>query len=169
MKGTKPLNAHGQRPSGYTLIELVISMTVLSLIGLVSSNLISGSMSIYTRIVPAMEMSYQSDLALRTMKREIRDLSDADAIVTMSSATFAFIDSASNTVTYALTETNLTRNGDLLASDVNSLTFRYWEIDGTVAESPEDVRLIEVDLSMQSGDETWQVRTPIFPRYFGFL
>lgn len=152
---------------GFTLIEMIMSMTVLSIIGLVSSSVIMESMRIYKRTVPAIDADYRSNLALRTMKREIRELSETDAISVFTSSTFAFIDSFENSISYELTGTNLTRNGDLLASGVTSMTFRYWQMDGTVAALTSEVRLIEVDLTVQSGEQSLHVRTQIFPRNLG--
>jgi prepilin-type N-terminal cleavage/methylation domain-containing protein len=157
----------GRCGRGYTLVEMVVSITILGIIGLVCSGVILESMRVYSRTVPALDAGYKTDLALRTMKREIRDLQNTTSITSFGATAFSFKDSANNIIAYALSNGNLTRNGDLLAAGVTSLTFRYWQSDGNTASTAAKVHLIEVDLTVQNGDQSSRARTQIFPRNLG--
>ena len=75
-----------------------------------------------------------------------------------------FDDTSDTTLAYSLSSGNLSRNGDLLAQGVTSLTFTYWESDGTTASSASDLHLVEVDLTVTVGGEPYRVRTAAFPR-----
>jgi prepilin-type N-terminal cleavage/methylation domain-containing protein len=153
--------------SGYTLVEMVVSITILGIIGLVCSGVILESMRVYSRTVPALDAGYKTDLALRTMKRDIRDLQNTASISSLSATAFTFKDSASNTIAYAMSNGDLTRNGNLLAEGVTSLTFRYWQSNGSTASTAAKVHRIEVDFTVQNGSETSRARTQIFPRNLG--
>ena len=144
-----------------------MSMTVLSIIGLVTSKVILESMRTYSRTVPSLDAAYKSELALRSMKRDIRDLRRTDSISVYTSTSFTFLDSSRNTVAYALSGTDLTRNGDLLAEGVTSMTIRYWQSDGTTATDSDDLHRVEIDLTIQNGDEVYRARSEIFPRNLG--
>lgn len=159
--------SHSSTRGGFTLIELVASMTVLSVIALVAANVIMESMRVYARAVPAMDASYKSNLALRTMLRDIRDLDDLGSISTFGNTAFTFQDSNDTTVAYLLSGGRLTRNGDLLTDDVTSLTFSYLQKDGTTASDAEDLYLVEVDLTVRCSDQVLRARTIAFPRSLG--
>lgn len=152
---------------GFTLVELVASMTVLAIIALIASNVIVESMRVYARAVPAMGASYKADLALRTMLRDIRDLSDRSAITTFTSTAFTFQNSDGMEIAFLLTGTDLTRNGDLLADDVTAFAFQYLEDDGSAAGSTDDLHLVDIDFTVQSGTQTLRSRSLVFPRSLG--
>ncbi|MGB0951610.1 MAG: PulJ/GspJ family protein [Planctomycetota bacterium] len=153
--------------NGFTLVELVASMTVLAIIALIASNVIMESMRVYSRAIPAMGVSYKSDLALRTLLRDIRDLSDRNAISVFTSTAFTFEDSNGTEIAYVLTGTDLTRNGDLLADDVISFSFQYLESDGSVAGDAIDLHLVDIDFTVQSGNQSLRSRSLAFPRSLG--
>ncbi|MHC4822484.1 MAG: PulJ/GspJ family protein [Planctomycetota bacterium] len=167
MKLRQGSRAPGGRQRGFTLVELVMSMTVLSIIGLVTSKVILESMRSYSRTVPSLDASYKSELALRSLKRDVRDLRRLDSISVFTSTSFAFLDSWRNPVSYTLSGTDLTRNGDLLAEGVTSLTFTYWQSDGTTATDSDDLHHVEIDMTVQNGDEVYRARSEVFPRNLG--
>ena len=150
--------------SGYTLMEMVTVMTILSVIGLVSSYAIIEGAKVYARTAPSMEASYQAHLAIERLRRDIYDMKDTASITTFTSTALTFDDTSDTTLAYSLSAGDLQRNGDLLAQGVTSLTFTYWKSDGTTASAAADLHLVEVDLTVQIGDEPYRVRTAAFPR-----
>ena len=155
------------RTPGYTLVEMVAVITILSIIGMVSSYVIFESMKVYARTVPAMDATYQASLAVERMKSEIRDMKDTASITTFTSTALTFRDSADQTIAYSLSGSNLLRNGDLLARGVTAFGFSYWKRDGTTASAAVDLHLLELDLTVQTGSQPYRVRTAVFPRNLG--
>lgn len=153
--------------SGYTLVEMVVVMVILGIVGLVAAVVLLESMRVYARIVPAMDASYKAQHAVQRMKREIRGLKDAASISSLTTSAFTFADTSDQTVSYVFTGSDLTRNGDLLADGVRAMNFSYFQKDGSPAASPADLHLVEVDLTVQNGDELSRVQTPVFPRNLG--
>ncbi len=152
------------RVGGWTLVEMVTVMVIMSIIGLVVSYVIIESTKTYARTVPAMDASYKAELAANRMKREIRDMKATSTVSTMTSSALTFDDSSSTTIAYSLSGTDLTRNGDLLASGVSSLAFSYWQSDGTSASSASDLHLIELDMTVVTGSEPYRLQVAAFPR-----
>ena len=155
------------RTRGYTLVELVVVMTILSIVGMVSSYVIIESAKVYARTTPAMISSYQARLSVQRMQREIRDMKDTASITAFTATALTFDDSADNTIAYSLSAGDLSRNGDLLAQGVTSLTFTYWKSDGTTASASADLYLIEIDLTVETAGQPYRVQTAVFPRNLG--
>ena len=152
------------RTSGYTLMEMVVVMTIMSIVGMVSSYVIIESMKVYARTAPALEATYQARLSAERMKREIRDMKDTASITVFTATALTFDDSSSNMIAYSLSGGNLSRNGDLLAQGGTSLTFSYWKSDGTSASVAADLHLVEIDLTVQRGNEPYRLQAAVFPR-----
>ncbi len=150
--------------SGYTLVEMVAVMTILSVVGLVSSYVIIESMKVYARTAPAMDASYQALLSVQRMKHDIRDMKDTDSITTFTATALTFDDSSDTTIAYSLSGGDLLRDGDLLAQGVTSLSFSYWKSDGTSASVADDLHLVEIDLTVESRAEPYRLQTAVFPR-----
>lgn len=160
---TRPATPTGRR-GGYTLMEMVSVITIMSIVGSLASFVVIQSMQVYAFAVPSMEASYQARLASRRMVEDVRELGDPASISTLTSTAFTFDDAATNTVSYALSGTDLLRNGDRIARSVSGLTFEYWKSDGTVASAAADVHLVGIDLTVTSGGHPYRVRTAAFPR-----
>ena len=149
---------------GYTLVEMVSVIAILSIVALVSSGVLVQGMSTYARTVPAMDASYQLDHAQNVLRRELRDLAGTDTITTMGATSLSFDTKDGTTVTYSLSGTDLLRNGDLLAQGVTALAFRYWAADGTAATAAADVHFLETDLTVTVGSQSQRSQWAAFPR-----
>jgi hypothetical protein len=124
-------------------------------------------MRVYARAAPAMDAAYQARLAVERMKREIRDLEDTAAITSFLPTALTFVDSSRNTIAYAASGSTLLRNGDLLARGLSALTFGYRRGDASTALVPSELRLVEIDLTVQSGGQPFRIQTAVFPRALG--
>lgn len=158
------IDARASSARGHTLVEMVVVITVLGIIALVPSVVIVESMRIHNRVAPTLEASYQARLATEKMKRELRELDDTSKIGLMSATSLAFVDGEGDTITYALTGTDLTRNDDLLAQGVTDLNFAFVQQDGKVVSTSADLALIEIDLTVQVGVQEYRVLTMVHPR-----
>ena len=162
---TRPLKAVRPDPArGYTLAEMVVATVVLGIVTLVPSMVIVQSMKVYSSAAPAMNASYQANLAAAHLWRDISGLQSINSFA----ADALSIDDAQGTgIAYGLDGTDLKRNDDLLAQGVSSLAFHCWASDGTAAADVVDVHLIEYDLTVSSGGQPYRVQGTVFPRAFG--
>jgi prepilin-type N-terminal cleavage/methylation domain-containing protein len=152
---------------GFTLVEMVLTISIVGIIVLVASFVVVESVKIYAGTATALDAAYQSRLALERMTREIHDVKDSSSITTFTASALTFTNSSNVSIAYALSSGNLTRNGDLLAKGATALSFTYWKKDGTSATLGSNVYLIEIDLTVQSGNAPYRVRTAVFPRNLG--
>ena len=151
---------------GYTLVEMVAVIAILSIVGMTSSYVILESMKVYARTAPALDAAYEARLASGRLKSDLRDMQPG-SITTLSPTALSFQVSTGQPITYGLAGTNLLRNGDLLAKGVTSLGFTYWGADGTNTTTAAEVHLVEVDLTVQSLGQTFRIQSAVFPRGLG--
>lgn len=152
---------------GYTLIEMVLSLSIMIIVGGVASHVILQSMKVYSRTVPATDAAYQVSSSIERMKREIRAMKDRESLTEMTSTALSFENAADETISYEYSGGMLTRNGDLLAEGVTSFSFEYWQADGTAAITKADLRLLEIDLTVERGGQVRRMHTAVFPRVLG--
>lgn len=152
---------------GFTLIEAVLTIGILSVVGLTASYVITSGMSVQAQAAPRMEASYQARLALEWLRRDIRSLAGPGGITVFTPAAFEFLDLHGNTVSYAFAAGDLSRNGDLLAQGLTTFGFSYRDRHGAPAASALDLRTVEVDFVVQVADQKELGHALVFPRSLG--
>ena len=154
------------RPAGYTLVEMIMVIVILVILGSVASFVIVEATRVYARTAPATDAAWQAQTAMERMRREIRSIRTTSAadIPAFTTTSLSFIDTDGNAVTFALSGSELQRNGDVLAEGVSSLAFTYLKSDGTAASAAAEIRLIWMALQLSSGSETYSLATHLFPR-----
>lgn len=153
-----------RRSGGYTLVELVAVLSVLSVIGMVTSGIVLSAMQVYARAVPSMDASYRVRWAAQRLQADLRSMQSPSDISVLGAGAVTFLDGDGSSIAYTLASGALTREGETLATGVTSLAFTYWDSTGSETAVAADVRLIQVDLSAQSGAETESLRVLAYPR-----
>ena len=100
----------------------------------------------------------------------IRSATVAD-VTTMSATNLQFNDISANNTQFqrigASAPYSITRNGNVLANNVQSMTFSYYQQDGTsVASTTATLWFVVIDVIVQEGSQTLEVRTRVHPRNF---
>ncbi|MFT5051543.1 MAG: prepilin-type N-terminal cleavage/methylation domain-containing protein [Chlamydiales bacterium] len=149
---------------GYTLMEMVLVMVIMSTIGLVSSYAIVESMKTYALVAPSIDASYQARLASERLRRDIRELISTDTVSSMTATGLTFDDGTGTTIAYTFSGSDLLRNGDLLATGMSAFAFAYRKSDGTLASAAVELHLIEVDFTVRVAGKDHRLRTAVFPR-----
>lgn len=139
--------------NGFTLVELVVGMTAGVVISLVAMFLYAPVDNFVFTQTRRSGVSGAADAIARILK-EVRRLDDPSQITIWSASDFEFVDIDSNTVRFRLSGSNILRDSDVLASDVQSLTFAYLDEDGVVATVVGDIRIVDVEVVKTSGTHT---------------
>lgn len=142
-------------------------MVIMSIIGLVSSYALVESMKVYALVAPSLDAAYQSRLADERLSRDIRDLSATSSVSSMTASGLTFDDTSGNTIAYVYSDSELRRNGDLLAQGVTSFSFAYRKTDGTTANTAADLHLVEIDFTVRVSDQDRRRQSVVFPRALG--
>lgn len=154
--------------SGFTLIELIISIVLVGLLAVVGSSMIADSFGT-SRMVNANNASTaQARYALERLVREIREVKfdstgSQYCINTMTGNKLVFYKTsgtydstcATNAVATTITQSgaNLTLNGAILSDQVvtSGLAFAYYQNDGVTASgtTAANVRFIQITLPLR--------------------
>ena len=153
---------------GFTLIEIIIVIVILSIISAISIKFVVDSLRIYTMTVNQKILFDEGKLALEKICRDIRDARSVTRPFTGSSSNWMRLirtnatsgDVVSETIDYQLTGTTLEKDKATpnvtvaLASNVSAFT---------VTRSTNDEITLELTLSLGSGENV-TLRTKVYPK-----
>lgn len=149
------------KKNGFTLIETVVVILIMGIIAAIGVPLLLEATEAMSFLTVRPDLTQSADVALSRMSREIRRLRDDISISVATASQFAFYDIDNVLISYSRIGVNLMRNTlttDILASNINSLIFTYYDDDGNVLANPTvgigtltNIRRIEITLVFQSG------------------
>jgi prepilin-type N-terminal cleavage/methylation domain-containing protein len=132
--------AAARRARGFTMIELVIVIVLVSVAALVFSKMFIEAVRSYEWVDVEKEKLQEARYAQERMTREFRRVRDNVSINAATATTFTFVDRDAATISISWngvkgTDLVYTKNGTarVLAAGVDSLAFAYWKTNGTVA------------------------------------
>ncbi len=157
-----------QRQGGFSLIELVLVIIILSIIAAVGSQMLGNGFNAYFTGRDIINAEWQGRYAMQRIMRELRHVRSATAgDLVMATNQITFTDNNANVITYARAGTILTRNGTALADGVTGLTFHYIQSDGiTTAAVASDVSYISINLDVSLNGSNYSLRNTLHPRAF---
>jgi prepilin-type N-terminal cleavage/methylation domain-containing protein len=164
-----------KKEKGFTLVELVIAITIAGIAAATIGAILLGTVKAWTFKFNRSDILWDGRLAINRMTREIRTVRDSVSVTTASSSQFRFIDAGNVDITYSLSSTNLNRteNGtaNLLAENVSSLGFTYYDAAGTVIPSPTvspttDIKRVRINLTLIKNGQTLYLQSDSMPRNF---
>lgn len=162
-------NLIAQSETGFTLVELVLVILLLSIVSAVAAIPLMEGARAYISTEVRTDLTNQGRLAIERMAREIRTIRSrtaADLPGCCNAVTLSFVDTAGNAIVYTSDGVNITRNGVVLASaGAVTLNFSYFQQDGvTAAGSATQVWTIQVDMTDSRGGESQAYRIRVHPR-----
>jgi len=163
--------------NGFTLIELIIVITIIGIITGVVGFVLFGAVDAWTFKFNRSDILSDGRPAMNRMVREIREIRDNDSVATASSSEFRFTNVDNVDITYNLSSTDLNRtaNGvtNTLAEDVSGLTFTYYDscASGATPIAPTvgtdtNIRRVQIDLTLTKNGENLYVQSQSVPRNF---
>jgi len=160
---------------GFTLIEIVITIVLVSILSGLAAVIILQGVKAYSAEQIRSDVHYQAKLAVERMAREIRTIRSATAadITTMTATNLQFNNISGNNIQFqrsgASAPYTLLRNADVLATHVQSMTLSYFANDGTTVVTSGTVAnlwFVVIDVTDQQGSDSLQIRTRVHPRNF---
>jgi prepilin-type N-terminal cleavage/methylation domain-containing protein len=158
---------------GFTLIELVITIVLNGIVGVLILIMLTAGFSGLRSIFSVKRLIQEGELGLSKFTRETtliyRFINVGANIITFKSTLDTTI-----AITYLLDSDNFWRDigggYQLLVDNVNSGTsaFSYYKSDGGAATSFADIRRIRLTLNMQHGDKTIPLTADVFPAVIRF-
>ena len=159
---------------GFTLIEVVITIVLVSVLAGVAAMLMLQSIKSYAIEQSRSDVHYQVRFAIERMEREIRLIRSRTAadISIMNPGDISFTDIQNNKVRFQLSAGTIRRSQDngatwlTLATGVTALTFSYLQQDGVSSATATTLWFIGIDVIAQEGSETLEMRTRVYPMNF---
>lgn len=143
---------------GFTLIEFIVGMAAGVSVALVAMFLwapVDNWMFTQARRSGVTE----TETAVMRILREVRRVRSTNDISTFTSGQFSFTDIDSNSVSFSLSGTDLMRNSDVLARNVQALEFEYLDENSTSTAIKANIRVVRVTVELTSGGNTVRLRS----------
>lgn len=150
---------------GVTLIELIMTITIVGILTAVSSLYIKETIDLWRFLSFRSEAVAQGRTALFRMEREIRQIRDNAAVIAASVSQLRFFDINNVDINFTLSGGDLMRNADILASGASDLTFTYYNSANQAIVNPTtDIYRIDISVTIQSGGQSKTLKTQVYPR-----
>lgn len=166
---------------GFTLIELVITMTLIGIIAYIVAIALSTGIKAYFTTDFRKEALDQTRIAMERMTREIRNLRDSDDVGASSGTQFCFTDTEGTQINYSYSGSDIKRDtgncapgsGATLSTNITSFSFSYIRANGTsdagfVDTDPDDpatdTKRIRITFTATISTEPVTLQSEVWPR-----
>ncbi len=153
---------------GFTLVEIILSISLVSILFALTAILLSRGVSSFSTISQRGRQTQDARYAMERMMRELVLVkAGVGGDLNGTSATqISFKDKSGSNTDFHLNGQNLFRGSDLLLNRVTALTFTGYKTDGSVtASAPQTIRLrIQLTTLPQGETASLILRTDIFLR-----
>lgn len=168
------LRKTGSRPRGFTLLEMLLAIVIISAMVVAVAFILIRGMEAYTLVVDRREALQEARTAVNMMTNELQTIQDpSTGIAGISATSITFTPAAGGSVTYSVSGGNLLRGAKTLASSVSAATqFQYFTAGGASTSNPAQVYRIhiavEVDTPAGSGHGKATINSNVYlrNRYF---
>ena len=153
--------------SGFTLIELIVSMVLIAIVAASSIIILNEGFRNYFNSEEFTSKVWQSDLAIERFNREVRN---ASSFVSNSPSTsIQFIDTSGNIITYSLSGSSLTRQqnaapAQVIADHITTLSFTYLDANASTTTLASNAYYLNATFDVSRANNTVQLTTTIHPR-----
>ena len=160
------LAVHRRAPGrAFTLMELVISITVFGIIAALGTGVLVQVARGYARTKTASSALADCQFALNRLSLELANLDSPSRITSMDDDDIRFT-AFGLPCRYYKSGSTLRRNLRLFAQDCSRFELTYYRSDGTLATQPSEVHRIAIEIAITRDGLTVSLRTEVFPRQF---
>jgi len=164
--------------NGFTLIELVMTIVLVSILAGLAAVIILQGIRAYSEENYQSDAHYQARLAVERMARELRMVNSAGNVGTVAIGTitgnptssFIFTDQTGTNVRFWLNGQTLNRTvgvvDSALAVGVTTLDFRHYNILSAPTTTALEVWTIDISLTDTQGSQSLPISTRVHPRNF---
>ncbi|HCU05670.1 MAG TPA: hypothetical protein DIC51_05215 [Coxiellaceae bacterium] len=144
---------------GFTLIEIIMVIVILGIVSSIAAPMIYEASQSASQQYKMTDVLDDARIALERMTREIRMVRSATAAdLSIGASTLTFTDVTASVITYTLSGSNLTRNGQILATHVTSLIFSYQDANGNTTAVVTQVRYITITMVISESGYTTNLK-----------
>jgi hypothetical protein len=166
----KPAAGKRQGERGITLIESVVTLTIVALVSTVIGRLYLDGIKTQLKVETRTELVSSTRRTVFLMEREIREIVKPEHIQVASSSRFKFLKRGTDVVDYKYEEQKLKRNNFPILDGLTTFQFVYERADGVKISTPADslkyIWNIRATLKVVRQTETATMKTIVHPRNF---
>lgn len=161
----------GRRLSGFTLLEMVMTITILGTIAAVGAQILTSGVQVFDASQGALATLAKANYATERLAREMRSVdysAGAYTISAMTSTRFAFTKTDGESVDLRFTTPNLTvaygsvAGTYVLSDQVTAASFTYYQSDGlTTTASASTVAYVDLQITWSDGAAPYPRRVRI--------
>lgn len=160
-----------RRTRGFTMVEAVVAIVLMGILGMAAIPLLSGGVETYqitsSQLTTLSKLRYATERIARELREvrrvpgtptnyDISTVAGPSVMFTKSDATQVTITGAPPLITLAYPSASAT-----LTDQVNSLAFRFLDINGAVTGSATQVAFVEISLGLTVDGVVLQQRTRV--------
>lgn len=160
---------HDFQKKGFTLIETVLTIVIVSIIAGVSAKILLSGLDTYSFITSRKDATQHARVAMDRMVSELTLMESSD-IRFISDDNLTYLDSDGIVSSFKTDTANgqlsLVRNDKFLAGPLGFIDFDYLKPDGSRAPAAHFVNRINIELSVDAlgGYGSITLRTEVYPR-----
>lgn len=151
------------RQKGVTLVELIIVIVVTGVVLASLGAILAQGFKSYSAGKNIINTDWQARYVLERLTRELRMINSNADITNPLATSLTIVNSDGDTVQFQLVGTQLLRNGQVLANNIQSLTFSYYAADGSVATLIPNIKYIGIDIQVMQGNVVSYLSTIVYP------
>lgn len=140
--------SQNSRLAGFTLIELIMVITIMGVVSVVMGRLLTESFKTFITAQNISEVDWQGLLATNNFTNDVHSIRSANDISAITASSFSFIDTSGATNTYQLSGSNLLLNSATLATGASNLAFAYYDKNYLVTATAANVRYITFSIKL---------------------
>ena len=106
------------------------------------------------------------ETALEKIVMSCRELRSSADISNFTSTQFSFVENNGNADNVSLSGSTILLNSQTLLNNVSSLTFSYYDKNGIVTNTQNNIRYIQISLQLGGNTSSIGLTTTVFPRVF---
>ena len=153
-----------------TFVEVILVMVVIGATAFIAVPMVDTAVQAWSFVTFRSELWQTGELGMQRVVQDTREIKSTSELITATASTLSFRNVSNEVVTYSLAGSTLSRNGIPLLSDVNALSFSYFDASGNVIAVPKvsplitDVRTIRIFFILGPTGRTFTLQTDVHPR-----
>lgn len=155
---------HLTKQHAFTLIELIIVIVLMGLLASVAARILAEGLRSLLTARQLTEANWQGQLAVERMLRDLRSVRSANDISISTANEFAFTNMDGNTVDYKLTGSSLMQGSNVLADGINTLTFTYYNQNGTSGATGTAIHYVKASLNVTQNNTNYTISISAYLR-----
>jgi prepilin-type N-terminal cleavage/methylation domain-containing protein len=154
------------KQSGLTLIELVTVIIIMGIIAAISSNLILEGATTYYKARDMFIGYWQGNVAMQRFARDMGKIRSSNDILTATPTNLVFNDINGNSVSYLLSGSSISINGNTLADgiDLANSSLSYFDNNSLSTSTLSSIRYIKLQLKITKNNTSYTTINTVYPR-----